>query len=180
MTRRVILCLGVLYPVAVYVGGYYFPPQAIALVLALVVVTRRTGAFGVRIGPGSVACGLLLAALAFGLNSALPLKMYPVAVNASLLAIFGSSLRYPPSVAERIARIRVPDLPPPVVAYTRKVTWAWCVFFVANGLAALWTATRWTVQAWFYYNGIIAYLLVAVMFAGEWLVRRRVLAGYRW
>jgi uncharacterized membrane protein len=66
------------------------------------------------------------------------------------------------------------------VAYTRKVTQAWCVFFVANGLVALWTATRWPVQAWFYYNGIIAYLLVGVMFGGEWLVRRRVLAGYHW
>jgi uncharacterized membrane protein len=166
--------------VVVYLGGSYFPPQALALVLALVALTRRTGAFGVRIGPWSVACGLLLAALAFGFNNALPLKLYPVAVNASLLAIFGSSLKYPPCVAERVARIRVPDLPPPVVAYTRKVTWAWCVFFVANGLVALWTATRWPVQAWFYYNGIIAYLLVGVMFAGEWLVRRRVLAEYHW
>jgi uncharacterized membrane protein len=44
----------------------------------------------------------------------------------------------------------------------------------------LWTATRWSVQAWFYYNGIIAYLLVGVMFGAEWLVRRRVLAGYHW
>jgi uncharacterized membrane protein len=66
------------------------------------------------------------------------------------------------------------------VAYTRKVTQAWCVFFVVNASVALWTATRWPVQAWFYYNGIIAYLLVGVMFGAEWLVRRRVLAGYHW
>jgi uncharacterized membrane protein len=180
MPSRLIMVLSVLYPVVVYVGGRYFPPQALALALALVVLTRRTGAFGVRIGPWSVACGLLLAVLAFGFNDALPLKMYPVAVNATLLAILASSLRYPPPIVERIARIRVPDLPPEAVAYTRKVTQAWCVFFVANGLVALWTATRWSIQVWFYYNGIIAYLLVGVMFGGEWLVRRRVLARYHW
>jgi len=180
MPSRLIIVLSVLYPVVVYIGGRYFPPQALALVLALVVLTRRTGAFGVRIGPWAMASGLLLALLAFGLNDALPLKMYPVAVNGTLLVIFASSLRYPPPVAERVARLRNPELPPAVVGYTRKVTQAWCVFFVANALIALWTATRWPVQVWFYYNGIIAYVLVGVMFAGEWLVRRRVLRGYQW
>ena len=178
MPSRLIICLGLLYPVLVYFGSRYLPPQVLALVLVLLVLGRRTSAFGVRMSLWSVAGGLLLAVLAFGLNDSLPLKMYPVLVNGSLLVIFASSLRYPPTIAERIARLRDPDLPQPAVGYTRKVTQAWCVFFTGNALIALWTALRWPDQVWFYYNGIIAYLLVGAMFAGEWMVRQRVLPGY--
>jgi uncharacterized membrane protein len=58
------------------------------------------------------------------------------------------------------------------------VTQAWCAFFIGNGLTALWTALRWSDQAWFIYNGVIAYVLLGAFFAAEWLVRRRVLHGW--
>jgi len=178
MPSRLIICLSLLYPVLVYFGNRYLPPQVLALVLVLLVLGRRTSGFGVPVSLWSVMGGLLLAVLAFGLNDSLPLKMYPVLVNGSLLVIFLSSLRYPPTIAERIARLRDPDLPQTAVAYTRRVTQAWCVFFVCNALIALWTAVRWPDRVWFYYNGIIAYFLVGAMFAGEWMVRKRVLRGY--
>ncbi|MFI5340073.1 MAG: hypothetical protein ACHQ7N_09570 [Candidatus Methylomirabilales bacterium] len=174
-----IIFLSILYPVLVYFGSRYFSPQVLALVLALLILGRRTGAPGVRTSPWCVAAGLLLAVLAFELNNALLLKIYPVLVNGSLVVIFGSSLRYPPTTAERIARLRMPDLPQVAVTYTRRVTQVWCVFFVGNGLMALWTALRWPDQAWFIYNGVIAYVLVAALFAGEWLVRQRVLQGHQ-
>jgi uncharacterized membrane protein len=177
--KRFIIFLGILYPVLIYFGNRYFSPQVLALVLALLVLGRRTSAFGVRTSPWSVAAGLALAVLAFGLKNALLLKLYPVLVNGSMLVIFASSLRYPPTIAERIARWRTPDLPESVVAYTRRVTQAWCVFFLCNALVALWTALRWSDRVWFIYNGVIAYILAGAMFAGEWLTRRRVLGGYR-
>jgi uncharacterized membrane protein len=179
MPSRLIICLGVLYPVLVYFGNRYLPPQALAVLLVLLVLGRRTSGFGLPTSLWSVIGGLLLAVLAFGLNNSLPLKMYPVLVNGSLLVIFLSSLRYPPTIAERLARLRDPDLPQAAVAYTRKVTQAWCIFFAGNALIALWTALRWPDRVWFYYNGIIAYVLVGVMFAGEWMVRQRVLPGYQ-
>ncbi len=175
---RLIIFLSILYPVLVYFGSRYFSPQVLALVLALLVLGRRTSAFGIRGCRWAVACGLLLAIIAFGLNNALLLKMYPVLVNGSLLAIFASSLRHPPTIAERIARLRTPNLPQVAVVYTRRVTQAWCIFFAGNGLVALWTALRWPDRAWFIYNGVIAYVLVGALFAGEWLVRQRVLQGY--
>jgi uncharacterized membrane protein len=173
-----IILLGILYPLLVYIGSRYFSSRVLALVLALLVLGRGTGAFGTRTSPCAVAGGLLLAGLAFELNNALFLKMYPVLVNGSLLVIFASSLRNPPTIAERIARLRTPNLPQSAVAYTRRVTQAWCVFFLGNGLIALWTVLRWSDRAWFIYNGVIAYVLVGVFFAGEWLVRQRVLPGY--
>ena len=177
--KRLIIFLGVLYPVLIYFGNRYLSPQVLALVLVLLVLGRRTSAFGVRTSPWSVAGGLALAVLAFGLKNALLLKLYPVLVNGSMLVLFASSLRYPPTIAERVARLRTPDLPEPVVAYTRRVTQAWCVFFLCNALVALWTALRCPDRVWFIYNGVIAYILAGAMFAGEWLTRRRVLGGYR-
>ncbi len=178
MPSRLIICLSVLYPVLVYFGNRYLPPQVLALVLVLLILGRRTSSFGVPISLWSVIAGLLLAVLAFGFNDSLPLKIYPVLVNGSLLVIFLSSLRYPPTIAERIARFRDPILSQAAVAYTRRVTQAWCVFFTGNALIALWTALRWPDKVWFYYNGVIAYILVGAMFAGEWMVRQRVLPGY--
>ena len=94
--------------------------------------------------------------------------------DCDIAATKGESF-YRGPIAERIARSRVPDLPQPAVAYTRKVTRAWCVFFAGNALVALWTALWCSDRVWFTYNGIIAYALAGLMFAGEWLVRRRVL-----
>ena len=172
-----IVSLGLLYPLLVYLGSRYCSPRILALVLVLLVLGRQQSILEARFGPWAAAAGLLLAVLAFGSNSARLLKMYPVLVSGSLLTVFASSLWYPPPIIERIARLRTPDLSQPAVLYTRRVTQAWCVFFSSNGLLAFWTALRWSDQAWFIYNGIIAYVLLAAFFAGEWLVRRRVLKG---
>ena len=170
-----IVFLSILYPALIYFGNRYLSPQVLALVLSVFVLGRRTSAFGVRTGPWFAAGGLLLAVLGFGLQNTLLLKLYPVLVNGGLLAVFVASLRNPPTLAERIARLRTPNLPQVAVAYTRRVTQVWCVFFVGNGLVALWTALWSPDHAWFIYNGVIAYVLVGALFGGEWLVRQRVL-----
>ena len=174
----VVLSVG--FPALVYFGRDRLSPQVLALVLLAIVWLRRKMAFGMRPGPWLAVGGLLLAFLAFGQNHVLPLKLYPVLVNAALLAIFAASLWYPPPVAERIARLGYPDLPQEIVTYTRKVTQVWCVFFGANALTALWTAVWGSDDVWFYYNGIVAYLLAGLIFCGEWLLRRRLLRALGW
>ena len=73
-----------------------------------------------------------------------------------------------------MARGRGPALPPFVVVYTRRVTQAWCLFFLCNGGIALATAL-WAPEAiWSLYTGIISYVLMGLLFAGEYLVRIRV------
>ena len=80
----------------------------------------------------------------------------------------------PQSIVERMARLSEPDLPASGVAYTRTVTKVWCAFFVVNGSIALATAL-WASQAvWSLYNGVIAYVAMGVLFAGEYLVRLKV------
>ena len=102
------------------------------------------------------------------------LKLYPVMINLSFLTFFGLSLFTEMPIVERIARIRGPALPPHAVAYTRRVTQAWCVFFAINGFISLLTVFANNERIWLLYNGLISYLLIAMMMLGEWLIRRRV------
>ena len=67
-----------------------------------------------------------------------------------------------------------PQLPEVAVRYTRTVTQVWAGFFLANGLVVvalnIWAPLSW----WTLYTGLIAYGLMGLLFAGEWLVRQRV------
>ena len=168
----------VAYPLAILFGLQIAEPRYIALVLAAELLLRR-GQAAVRLLASLsridrvVLAGLLLLAAATALtNSELLLRLYPAAVNLGMLALFSLSLVFPPSMVERFARLGEPDLPDAAVLYTRCVTQVWCAFFVGNGAAAVYTALYADREAWALYNGFIAYLLMGVLFGGEWLIRR--------
>lgn len=144
---------------------------AMAVVRAVLARTRLWSAIAL------VTCGL--AAIAALAGQALPLKLYPVLVNAALLTVFGFSLVHPPTAIERLARLTDPALSPEAVRYTRRVTQVWCGFFLLNGGLAAATALWASDAVWTLYNGLVAYLLIGLLFAGEWLVRRRVMARDR-
>lgn len=84
----------------------------------------------------------------------------------------------PPSLVERLARLADPRLPAAAVAYTRNVTRVWCVFFACNALAALATCLRGDLRLWTLYNGAVSYLLIGLLMAGEWFVRRRFMSRH--
>jgi uncharacterized membrane protein len=167
-----------LYPLLVYAAIGRVGPAGVAAILAAVclvrlVVLRLRGraAFG---GPYlELLCvgGMGLAAVSFWLDSSGAVLYYPVLVNAALLLVFAASLVSPPSVIERIARLREPALPPAAVVYTRRVTVVWAVFFALNGAAAFYTARYTPLETWALYNGLIAYLLMAALFAVELAIR---------
>ncbi len=100
-------------------------------------------------------------------------RAYPVLMNSAMIYVFGRTLIHPPSMIERFARIVEPELDDFGVRYTRTVTLVWVCFFAVNGCIALLTAVfgSWTV--WGIYNGVISYCLVGILFAGEYLIRRR-------
>jgi uncharacterized membrane protein len=91
-----------------------------------------------------------------------------------MLFSFGLSLFKGMPMIERLARLKEKKLSPRAIAYTRTVTKVWCLFFVANGTMALLTALWMSPEAWALYNGLIAYLLIGLLFGIEWLVRQRV------
>lgn len=165
--------LTLLYPLAIWLGHGQLEPRTLACVLLLAVACRLPALRLSAAARWTVAGALVLVAVAVWSNVLLPLKLYPVLVNIAFLAAFGYSLTTPVSMVERLARLREPDLPPAGVAYTRRVTQAWCAFFVINGALALATALWASEAVWSLYNGVIAYGLMGLMFGAEFLLRRR-------
>ncbi|WP_111858833.1 septation protein IspZ [Acinetobacter sp. CFCC 10889] len=101
------------------------------------------------------------------------LKMYPVFMSVGAGIIFASTLIKPPSMIERFARLVEPDLPESGVIWTRKVTIVWCIFFVCNAAIALYTVLFVPMKIWVIYNGFISYILMGILFLGEFILRKR-------
>lgn len=121
-------------------------------------------------------CVVVILVVAYAMLSGQPewFRYYPVAVNGTLFVAFSATLWHGQPMIERMARLTTPELPAAAIPYTRKVTIVWCCFFLANGLAAFYTARWASFEVWAWYNGALAYGLMAALFALEFLVRRRV------
>ncbi len=163
-----------LYPLVVFFGSRYFEPWKMAVLLIVLLLLRLAASISSR----HWSTPLLIAGIGYCLvamwsNQVSTLLFYPLLVNALMLLIFGWSLVSPPSLIERLARIQHPDLPPEGVIYTRRVTQVWCAFFIINGALAGLTAVWGSLEIWSLYNGLIAYVLMGLLFAGEYLVRIR-------
>lgn len=163
------------YPLVVWLALGRVGPRWVALSLAVLVLARAAVARERLWRAVALAVALLAAASAW-LDGWAPLKLYPVVVNLALLVAFAASLRRGPSAIERLARLREPALPPAAVAYTRRVTQAWCAFFATNAAISAATALWADAATWALYNGCIAYVAMGALMGGEWLVRRRVRA----
>jgi len=169
-----LLLAGLLYPFAVYFGIEHLSPRLFAVLLGGLWLARSLLAPS-RPGGRLMAAGALLFCLVLALlDDPLLLRWYPVLVNLAMLGVFGFTLIHGPPLIERLARLREPQLPPKAIRYTRRVTQVWVLFFIFNAtlatLLTLWAPLSW----WTLYNGLIAYLLMGLLFAGEWLVRQRV------
>ncbi|MGC7402706.1 hypothetical protein ACPWR0_02620 [Pandoraea pneumonica] len=169
------------YPVLILAGISLLAPRYLALLLLVGIYLRyRRNLKSHRLlmpVEWAVAGGLAALACATALsNSEFLLRCYPVAVNAGMGLTFAMSLRSPMPMVERIARLHQPDLPADATPYLRKVTRVWIGFFVFNGTVALATALLASREIWSLYNGGIAYVLIGLLFAAEWLWRRRMLA----
>lgn len=162
-----------LYPLVIWFGHGRVEPRWLAALLLLAAATRLPALKISPLARWSALGVLALAGAAVWANAMLPLKLYPVLVNAALLAAFAYSLASPPSMVERLARLREPDLPPAAIGYTRRVTQVWCGFFVVNGAIALGTALWASPAVWSLYTGVIAYLLMGLLFGAEFLLRMR-------
>jgi uncharacterized membrane protein len=161
------------YPFALYFGRQYYSPMQMSLVLFGVIFIRAyLLGFQTPAGRWWLAGGALLVLVTYIFNNDALLLWYPAIVNLIFLVFFARSLATPQTAIERLARLTEPNLPPHAVAYTRKVTILWCGFFIVNGALAIATTLYGDAQIWALYNGLIAYLLTAALFAAEWLYRQ--------
>lgn len=165
----------VLYPVLVYMGSQWLEPRYLGL-LALAAYVLR-GLFLARsrkLAFLTAGGGIALAATVWWLNSAKLLLLVPALINVVLAAIFGWSLYRPPTIPARVAMKLEGDLSPAKEHYTTQVTRLWLSFFCLNGAIAAATALWASEELWLLYNGVIAYGLIGVLFAGEYAYRHLV------
>jgi len=170
--------LVVLYPALVYLILTHYDGRAgllwlLAVATALAVVRLRSAPSGERLRAlGPAAALAALTAVGFALDDSRFVLALPVLINAALLIAFGSTLRGGTPLVERFARMQVEDLSPKEVRYCRSVTVLWSGFFVVNGLSAGLLAWLAPVSWWALYTGVIAYVLVGLLGAGEYVVRK--------
>jgi uncharacterized membrane protein len=169
-----LLLAGLAYPFVVYLGLEHLSPRLFALLLGALWLARIFSGKQTQLSR-TVAAAALLFCLVLGLmREPALLRWYPVLISLALLGLFAGSLCSGMPIAERLARLSEPELPATAVRYTRRVTWVWVGYFIVNACIAsglaLWAPLSW----WTLYTGLIAYLLMGLLFAGEWLVRQQV------
>lgn len=168
------------WPLLIWLGLAYhslqwlLPLMALLLFLRFRQTQRQAGPLRVVTQVVAVA-GITLCVASSLLKTHQLLLFYPVVVNTVMLTVFGGSLWSAMPIVERLARLQEPTLPDAAVRYTRRVTQVWCAFFILNGGIALFTALHGDMSLWTVWNGMVAYVLMGTLMAGEWLVRRRMI-----
>jgi uncharacterized membrane protein len=172
-TVRILFLISVsAYPFFVYFGLQFFPPSFFAIALAVLLALR----YGV-LTPSERQVLLPCLAAFFGyaitaalLKSAHMLLFYPVLVNMCLFIVFANSIRHAEPLLLRIVRGRGAPISEHGPKYLFWLTVIWSGVFAINAAIALWTTTQ-SMQIWVLYNGLIAYIIVAVLIGIEWLFR---------
>ncbi len=167
--------LSLSYPFLIFYGLQNFKAAWLLPILFLMILARLLMTGTSKTHRMLFLGGTLLMVVLISFSGAeLGLKLYPVLISASFLIVFFSSLYSKQSAVERIARIKEPDLPPKAVNYTRRVTQVWSLFFFINGGIALYLAIYGSTKMWTLYNGLISYLVMAMIFSVEFIVRQKV------
>lgn len=97
-----------------------------------------------------------------------------VGINLGLAWWFGSGLREGhEALVTRMAALVHRHMPPAMVAYTRNVTRAWVVYFIAMSAVSLLVFTLNPFDTWAWFANFATPLALAAMFGGERLLRYR-------
>lgn len=122
-------------------------------------------------------------AVAFALAISLLLGVYfanvylvwliPALVYLWLTFLFGYTLRFPPSICERLVRLQFPEFKPGIAEYLQQVTWVWAVFFAVNVPVCALLPILVGQDAWALYTGLWVYVLMFLLMLAEWFYRRK-------
>lgn len=172
LVRALVVIFFIAYPFIVYFGLSVLQPSFFGLVLVALLGLR----FGVLLPEERrILLPILLVFLAYAVmtvfvDSAQLLLYYPALVNFTFFLVFANSLRSEAPLLLRFVRTRGYIISEYAPRYLFWLTAIWATFFVFNGLVSIWTSTL-SMQAWTLYNGLISYILVAILGLGEWIFR---------
>jgi uncharacterized membrane protein len=141
---------------------------AVLRALPMVVAAKREQLAGLMRLP---LVAVVSAAVGFVTGDSRVLLVLPSFSQFGFAGVFLSSLRATPLV-EQFARIQKPDLRPEEIRYCRRVTIVWGVVLCATGVTGLALAAWASVGVWAGFTGIGSYVIVGLVFAIEYTVRR--------
>ena len=169
--------LTVMYPLAVYYGLTRLGTRSVVVLLAVLLGLGALLKWKALVREPRELLGILLAGGALVLSALFNdhrfLLATPVLINAGLFVTFAGSLRTDTPLVERFARMQVSDLSAEELRYCRRVTQVWSAFFVLNGGMALGLAVLAPLAWWALYNGLLAYVLIGLLGASEYVIRKR-------
>jgi uncharacterized membrane protein len=161
------------YPFAVYFLLNRVGAGGLGILLVLILLVRYSSV--VKSKPWLLIFGLVVGVMFILLQPAYSeqlLRFYPTLINVCLLSFFGFSLVRPPSIIARIASASGTVVTESVRRYTDRVTLIWCGFFAVNIFVSAAIAVSGSMQTWAFYNGFLSYLIMGVIFVGEYIYRR--------
>jgi len=164
------------YPFLVYWGLNHLSIKVIGWIFLSVIILRslvlkQTNKQWIPLLVGILTTTILLSIF----NDEIYLKLNPVIISSCVFLTFALTLIKPPSMIETFARLQNKDLPDKAIPYCRKVTIIWCIFLLINSSIALYTALETDMKTWTLYNGLISYLIMGLLFAGEFAYRKLIL-----
>ena len=114
---------------------------------------------------------LVFAVLGWALDNGVCLMILPSATQATFGLAFLRSLKRTPMI-ETFARMVKPELGPGEVAHCRQWTRVWGVYLLVLAAFGLGLAEWASLETWTAYVGVASYVLVGLLFAVEYVVRK--------
>jgi uncharacterized membrane protein len=169
-----VIALSIAYPLVVFALEARVPAIAFALAACGLLFLRAVQSplpTDRSIRFSMIAAIVLIAGLA-QVDSQMAAKAYPVVISGGLAFLFGASLWRPPSLVERMAELGGETLSPAIRLYCRRVTMVWALWLAINTLIAAALALFGSLEAWALWTGLLSYLVMGLIFAVEFTLRR--------
>ncbi len=167
----------VLYPVVAAAALDRFSPRVIGLIwlglaaVGIAVRRRLEGRAWVELLLLAVP-GVTLLSWAAVFDAALPIRLIPGVVNATLAIVFLRTLFHEQSMVEVGARLIQPGLPDFTRPYCRLSTVIWGGFFIASALVIVVLAFGGDHAAWVRFTTWTYFVAMSILGVGEFLVRK--------
>ena len=179
--RAALLAAGVVaYQALVYRTIADHPGGSLGGMLMAAPLLVAAGCILIRTGRGRLLLALLTVlgvagVLLWRALGASPALFYPVpylTIYLVWLWLFGRTLRSGrQALITRLATHVHGELPAQIARYTRRVTWAWCGFFVAMGLTSILLFLLEPLPVWSAFNNLLNLPLAVAMYLGEYAWR---------
>lgn len=161
------ICVAIAYPFVVFVA---LKKHVAVRFLALLMLAVAGISFMRNKNIWIFLCVLLFCAGLVIFNDDIFLKMYPTLMNISVCLMFALSMRDVPLIEQFATRMGY-KMDAARKKYARRATCAWAIFMFCLTLCSIITVFL-SDEAWVLFNGLISYILIAMMIGVEIIIRR--------